>query len=123
MDITTVRHLPSDVSTPLDFLEGARPFAGENRFILGTFERGVTLYRQQIRALNLVYSLVEARDSAGRHIVPQESRLTVIGGGAFGTTVAAAGAYAKFQVVLIERHQTLLHLQRGCDTRWLHPRF
>jgi hypothetical protein len=123
MDITTVRHLPSDVSTPLNFLEGARPFAGENRFILGTFERGVTLYRQQIRALNLVYSLVEARDSAGRHIVPQESRLTVIGGGAFGTTVAAAGAYAKFQVVLIERHQTLLHLQRGCDTRWLHPRF
>jgi hypothetical protein len=35
-----------------EFLENARPFPGENRFVLGTFERGVTVYRQQIRALN-----------------------------------------------------------------------
>lgn len=34
-----------------------------------------------------------------------------------------AAAYTGFRVVLLERHQTLLHLQRGCDTRWLHPRF
>jgi hypothetical protein len=110
-------------SDPSNFLAGARPFPGENRFILGTFERGVTVYRQQIRALNLVYSLVEARDFTGDPLVPPGSRITVIGGGAFGTTVAAAAAYANFNVVLLERHQTLLHLQRGCDTRWLHPRF
>jgi hypothetical protein len=113
----------NDISDPLTFLEAARPFARENRFILGTFERGVTVYRQQIRALNLVYSLVEARNSNGQPLVLPGSRVTVIGGGAFGTTVAAAAAYAKFRVVLLERHQTLLHLQRGCDTRWLHPRF
>lgn len=111
------------LSDPSSFLESARPFAAENRFILGTFERGVTVYRQQIRALNLVYSLVEARDSDGRSIIPPGCRIVVIGGGAFGTTVAAAAAYAKFQVVLLERYETLLHLQRGCDTRWLHPRF
>ena len=47
----------------------------------------------------------------------------MIGGGVFGTTFAAAAAYARFRVVLLEQYQTLLHLQRGCDTRWLHPRF
>lgn len=113
----------SELSDPATFLRGARPFPEENKFILGTFERGVTVYRQQIRALNLVYSMVEARDAAGRQVVPRGSRITVVGGGAFGTTVAAAAAYANFKVILIERHQTLLHLQRGCDTRWLHPRF
>lgn len=108
------------VSNPFEYLTGAKPFPKENKFILGTFERGVTVYRQQIRALNLVYALVKAGKRL--HIKPG-ARIAVIGGGAFGTTVAAAAAYAKFNVVLLERHQTLLHLQRGCDTRWLHPRF
>jgi hypothetical protein len=111
-----------DASDPSNFLEGARPFRGENRFILGTFERGITVYRQQIRALNLVYSLVEARAS-GRKVIPPMCRITVIGGGAFGSTVAAAAAFANFHVTLVERRESLLHLQRGCDTRWLHPRF
>lgn len=109
-------------ATPLEFLEDARPLPGENRFILGTFERGVTFYRQQIRALNLVYSIIEAKDACGKAKVLPCSRVIVIGGGAFGVTAAAAAAYAGFKVVLVERQQ-ILHLQRGCDTRWLHPRF
>lgn len=108
---------------PLQFLEDARPFRGESRFILGTFERGVTLYRQQVRALNLVYAMVEAKDSEGVPVIPPGCRIAVIGGGAFGMTIAAAAAYAGFRVVLLERQQSLLDLQRGCNTRWVHPRF
>jgi hypothetical protein len=107
----------------VQFLESARPFPGENRFILGTFERGVTLYRQQVRALNLVHAFVEAKGSDGKEIISHNSRIAIIGGGAFGITAAAAAAYAGFRVSLFERHQFLLHLQRGCATRWIHPRF
>jgi hypothetical protein len=109
--------------SPSKFLEAARPFPGENKFILGTFERGVTFYRQQIRALNLVYCLVEAQDADGKSKIAPGSRIAIVGGGAFGVTAAAAAAYAGFQVLLLERQQNLIHLQRGCDTRWLHPRF
>ena len=106
------------------FLKSACPFDGENRFILGTFERGVTFYRQQIRALlNLIYALVEAKSPDGKRIIPSNSRIAVVGGGAFGVTAAAAAAYAKFKTTLFERQQFLLPLQRGCTSRWLHPRF
>lgn len=106
---------------PLEFLESARAFGTENRFIVGTFERGVTFYRQQIRALNLIYAMVEARDDSDKLKIKPKSRIVVIGGGAFGVTAAAAAAYAEFSVVVVERQQ-ILHLQHGCDTRWLHPR-
>jgi hypothetical protein len=114
---------PSAIAIPSQFLEDARPFPGENKFILGTFERGITFYRQQIRALNLVYSLVEAKDVTGAPEIAPGSCIVIVGGGAFGITAAAAAAYAGFQVVLLERQQDLLHLQHNCDTRWLHPRF
>ena len=81
------------------FLESARPFPGENRFVLGTFERGVTVYRQQIRALNLIHALIEAA-SGGKKVIAPGSRIAVIGGGAFGMTAAAAAAYANFKTSL-----------------------
>ena len=105
------------------FLESARPFHGENRFIVGTFERGITFYRQQVRALNLIYAFVKARSDDGKSIIAPNSRIGIIGGGAFGITAAAAAAYAGFNTRLFEGHQFLLPLQRGCTTRWLHPRF
>lgn len=111
----------ADAAIAAAYLDRARPFPGENRFALGTFERGITLYRQQVRAFNLVYAMVEARAEGGVRIVPERSRVVVIGGGAFGVTVAAAAARAGFDARLLERHEELLHLQRGCDTRWIHP--
>lgn len=105
------------------FLANAMPFPGERRFILGTFERGITLYRQQIRALNLVYALVTTKRVHLRKPRARAPKIAVIGGGAFGSTAAVAAAFAGYRVLLLERHQTLLQLQRGCDTRWIHPRF
>ncbi|MEZ5996076.1 MAG: FAD-dependent oxidoreductase [Hyphomonadaceae bacterium] len=108
-----------DVDT---LLKIARVAPGQNRFALGTFEKGITLFRQQVRALNLIYALTEAKKVDGGSVIPQNSTLAIIGGGAFGMTAAVAAAHAGFKAVLLERQQTLMPMQRGCATRWLHPR-
>ena len=98
-------------------------------YLVGIFERGVTVYSQQIRALNLIWALVQkgslpcklhprARDKGER------ASIAIIGGGFAGLTAAAAlikkGVYAN--ITIFERRDTLLPLQHGSDTRWLHPR-
>jgi hypothetical protein len=112
----------NDRTDATSFLRNAQPTPGQSRFMVGTFERGITLYRQQIRALNLIYALVEAREDA-KPIIAPSSQIAIIGGGAFGVTAAAAAAYAGFDTILLEQQQELLHLQHGCDTRWVHPHF
>lgn len=106
-------------SAALAFLAHARPVAGSNRFAVGTYERNITLFRQQMRALNLVYAMRTASDDG----LPENriGRVAVIGGGAFGVTAAAAAASVGMEVHLYEQHQILLPLQRGCDTRWVNP--
>ncbi|WP_440710674.1 FAD-dependent oxidoreductase [Herbiconiux sp. YIM B11900] len=84
---------------------------------IGTFDTGVTVLSQQIRALNLAWALVES----GK--LSDQSRIAVVGGGFAGLTVAA-GLLKKLnnaQVTIFERRDTLLPLQHGSDTRWLHP--
>jgi CheY-like chemotaxis protein len=95
---------------------GATPeVAAEPIYVLGSFEQRVTLYSQQVRALNLVHALFEERRLAAG------SRVAVIGGGASGVTAAVALAHLGATVELIERTDVLLPLQRGCRTRWIHP--
>lgn len=84
-------------------------------YVLGSFERRVTVYSQQVRALNLVYALTETGLlSAGK-------RLAVIGGGVAGLTLAAAAASQKCTVRVLEQKSRILHLFAGCKNRWLHP--
>lgn len=89
-------------------------------FVIGVLDTGVTILSQQRRALNLVWAL----DAAGP--LAKARSIAVIGGGIAGVT--AASALAKLlasrphtQVALFERHSVLCPLQRGCDTRWVHP--
>lgn len=86
-------------------------------YLLGLSSVRQTVYSQQWRAIRLVYSLFETRRiSAGGTVV-------VIGGGIAGMTAAVAAAYCGAgRVRLLERQPHLLHLQRGNQTRWLHPR-
>ncbi|HWO24035.1 MAG TPA: FAD-dependent oxidoreductase [Kofleriaceae bacterium] len=97
-------------------VSGATPEAvAEPIYVLGSFEQRVTLYSQQVRALNLVHALfAERRLVAG-------SRVAVIGGGASGVTAAVALAHLGASVELIEQTDVLLPLQQGCRTRWIHP--
>jgi len=88
---------------------------GEAIYLIGTFERRVTFYSQQVRALNLAYALFET----GRlHI---GAKVAVIGGGAAGVTAALGLAHLGAEVELVERADVLLPLQQGCRTRWIHP--
>ena len=89
----------------------------DNLFLLGSFEKGLTIYNQQVRALNLAWAMVEA--SATESL----NRVAVIGGGIAGLT-AAAGLLKKGvkHVSVFEKHAALCPLQQGSDARWVHPR-
>ena len=86
-------------------------------YLLGTFENGLTIYDQQIRALNLVWSMVQALPAK------KLGSVAVVGGGFAGLT-AAAGLLHKgvSHVFVFERRASLCPLQLGSDTRWVHPR-
>jgi hypothetical protein len=97
------------------YLDASKLFDGI--YILGTLQKGVTAYNQQVRALNLVYALCKSG-------VPMESikSVAVIGGGIGGLMLAASvAAMTKAKISLFEQHADLCPLQQGCDTRWLHP--
>jgi hypothetical protein len=88
-----------------------------NLYVLGSFEKGLTIYSQQVRALNLVWAMIEA--------APKEAlqRVAVIGGGFAGLTAAAGFLLKGAQCVFVfEKRGALCPLQEGSDTRWVHPR-
>src|SRR5712692_2890798 len=66
-------------------------------YVLGCFARYVTVYSQQVRALNLVYGLYKTDKLNG------SSRIVVIGGGAAGLTAAVAAARLGATVTLLEK--------------------
>jgi tetratricopeptide (TPR) repeat protein len=83
-------------------------------YVLGCFEKRVTVRSQQIRALNLVCAL-HTDDKL------KSGKVLVIGGGAGGMTAAAAAARLGYEVTLLEQKGVLLPIFRGNNTRWLHP--
>ncbi|PTL80347.1 hypothetical protein DAT35_29715 [Vitiosangium sp. GDMCC 1.1324] len=82
---------------------------------IGCLERRVTLYSQQVRALNLVFALF------ARKKLQRSSRVAVVGGGAAGLTATVALARCGATVTLLERLDAVIPFQSGNLTRWLHP--
>lgn len=108
-------------------LSFATPKAG--LYVVGTYDVGVTIYSQQIRALNLAWALVECGLVKTRHPSRVDSfegakNVAIIGGGFAGLTIAASlikkGVIG--DITLFERRDTLLPLQQGSDSRWVHPK-
>jgi hypothetical protein len=84
-------------------------------YVLGCFARHVTLYSQQVRALNLVYALCKTgKLTAGIQIA-------VVGGGAAGLTAAAAAAYRGAKVTLLDEVEGPMEMQQNNRQRWVHP--
>jgi len=90
---------------------------GRNLYLLGTFETGLTIYNQQVRALNLVWAMINAASARSLR------RIAIVGGGFAGITAAAGLLHKGAQhVSLFEKRAALCPLQEGSDTRWVHPR-
>jgi hypothetical protein len=92
-------------------------------FLIGLLDSGVTIFNQQVRALNLIWAL----DRANR--LNSASTIAVLGGGIAGLTAAMAlreifsstADSSPRTVTLFERRSVLCPMQRGCATRWVHP--
>jgi hypothetical protein len=122
-DLWSLLHPPSASSNvaPSSFNaarmhECMRSDAIKGVYLLGCFDRRVTLYAQQCRALNLVRALAERED------LRTGATVAVIGGGVGGLTAAAAARLVGASVTLYEEEKDLLPLQREAHHRWIHPR-
>lgn len=86
-----------------------------NLFFVGSCDRRITFYSQQVRALELVHALHLAQ-----RFRPND-RIAVIGGGAAGLTAALALRTLERRVEVFEEAEELLHRQAG-SPRMLDPR-
>lgn len=84
-------------------------------YILGCFARCVTLYSQQVRALNLVSALSHTR------VIGPDTKVIVIGAGASGITASAAAALIGADVTLLDELEGPMELQYNNRQRWIHP--
>lgn len=99
-----------------DIIDGAAVRDRPNLFVIGCFDRRITFYSQQVRALSLVHAL---KDQGYFNANP---RIAVVGGGAAGVTAAAAAALVSHaNVVLFESSAELLSLQSTTERRHLDP--
>src|SRR5438270_1046992 len=113
------RSVRANSMTPQQIIDQAKVPETNAVFVLGCFERRVTVYAQQVRALNLVDAIIS------QGVMADNGRVAIIGGGAAGVT--AGVAFAKGmpnlkQLDLFEMRPSILELQRN-STRYLHPHF
>jgi hypothetical protein len=111
--------------TPTQIIRSCR-IGTRHLYSIGTLHSGVTVLSQQTRALNLAWAFVET--GLVDCIVPtrksgKPKSIAVIGGGFAGLTFAAGllAKQANVKITLFEERDTLLPLQHGSDSRWLHP--
>jgi hypothetical protein len=106
--------------TPQEIIEDARIPGTRSILVLGVFEKRVTVYAQQVRALNLVDAMLSEN-----LVRPDGGKIAIIGGGAAGITAAVALARTMprlDQLDVFERSSGILALQQG-SRRFLHPHF
>jgi hypothetical protein len=91
----------------------------DDLYLLGSLEKGVTIYSQQIRAHNLAWALWE-QSRKGRPL----GDIAIVGGGIAGMTLAACllALDATVKITLFEKSWDLCPIQQGADVRWVHPR-
>lgn len=105
--------------TPDEIIAEAIIPGTHSAFVLGSFEQRVTVYAQQVRALNLVDAILS------RGLVQETGKVAIVGGGAAGITAAVAlarAAPALKTLDLYESRSDVLELQHN-SSRYLHPHF
>lgn len=114
--------MTTDSTRPGKILASCRLSESPQIYCVGNFDERVTVLTQQRRALNLVWALIEGS------LIPtapngDRCRIAIVGAGFSGLTVAAALLRKRCHcsISIFEERDTLLPLQQGSDTRWLHP--
>lgn len=106
----------AEILLPQDIIDGTAVRDRPNLFVIGCYDRRITFYSQQVRALSLVHAL---KDLGYLNAIP---RIAVVGGGAAGVTAAAAAALvSNCRVTLFETANELLSLQSTTARRRLDP--
>lgn len=96
----------------------------DNKYLIGVFQKGITFYKQQVRALNLFNELIRAKvlvPPSKTGVGKKRMRICVIGGGIGGMTFSAVALKTGFEIMLIEEKPVLLPMQHGCEVRKIHP--
>lgn len=101
--------------TTRQILSKFRVYPNKNVFQVGCSAAILNIHAQQQRAFNLVWALLKTPELA------DASPIAVIGAGISGITVAAALASAGRDVHLYDAKNSVIHLQAGNQTRFLHP--
>jgi hypothetical protein len=96
-------------------LELMSPPGHPNLFILGAFAKRVTVYSQQVRAINLIDAIHYYRRSL------KNQRIAIVGAGAAGLSAAARALEYGATVTLFERNPDVMSIQNNSRHRWLHP--
>lgn len=106
----------ADALLARDILDGSAVRDRPNLFVIGSFDRRITFFSQQVRALSLIHALKELG------YLHSNPRIAVVGGGAAGVTATAAAALVtRSQVVLFEAADALMPLQVATNLRRLDP--
>ncbi|MEV0669374.1 FAD-dependent oxidoreductase [Mycobacterium sp. NPDC050441] len=118
--------MSSPITPPLEAEDDLRRFRLAPNlpiYMIGSFDTGITVYSQQVRALNLAWDLIRSETLVTDPGSLPGQKIAIVGGGFAGLTLAAALVQKKVpaSITLFERRDTVLPLQRGCDSRWLHP--
>lgn len=101
---------------PFDVIEGASVPGHPRLYVVGCYDSRITFYSQQVRALELVHAL-----HVQGHVSPN-LRVAIVGAGAAGITLAAALALTSdASIILYERGDEILPLQRATARRRLDP--
>jgi hypothetical protein len=97
-----------------DWITASTLPGSEGLYFLGTFERRITFYSQQVRAFRLARALHE------RGVLKANDATAVVGGGAAGVTCALALGLLDYDVSLYDPAVEVLQLQ-SASPRLLHP--
>jgi FAD dependent oxidoreductase len=84
-------------------------------YLVGSFARHVTIYSQQIRAINLIDALCRIGQ------IGRSTSVIVVGAGVAGLTAAAAALVRGASVTLVEQGTDLAPIQSEAGARYLHP--
>lgn len=111
---------PNIANSPDEVLDTYRLHDGLNVFSIGLFDKSVTVLSQQSRALNLAWALTE---TMGFRAGTAKKKIAIVGAGFAGLSLAAGlvSKQANVEITLLEQRDSVLPLQHGNDTRWLHP--